>query len=184
MGTKRNNSSMKLFSLSMVVLATVEACNDGYAMKGGHCEDVDECSNGTHDCNPNGFRCLNTPGAFFCMKNDDQSDREAIKKALKKLRKARRARARAARKAAQAVQAAANSGSASSSQTSSSSGNGGGGGNNGGGNNGGGNNGAQGNQNGQGLQGAQPGQGAQGGAAQGGGDHVADHDTFGGMSED
>ena len=99
--------------------ASVEACEDGYAMTGGSCQDIDECSDGTENCEAN-RRCLNTPGSFFCRRTDAQSawsrsEKRAFRSAKRQIRQAanaaeaaERAAERAERAAERAAEAAAN----------------------------------------------------------------------------
>ncbi|MCA9578773.1 MAG: hypothetical protein KC668_25260, partial [Myxococcales bacterium] len=44
------------------------ACNAGYTGNGVTCSDVNECTNGTNNCNANAA-CTNTPGSFSCACN-------------------------------------------------------------------------------------------------------------------
>ncbi|XP_076804301.1 uncharacterized protein LOC143448433 isoform X2 [Clavelina lepadiformis] len=41
-------------------------CNPGFAGNGSQCLDVDECADGTHDCDPHVAICMNTIGSFTC----------------------------------------------------------------------------------------------------------------------
>lgn len=44
-------------------------CDDGYTDANNGCRDIDECANGTDDCDPNAT-CTNLPGSFDCACDD------------------------------------------------------------------------------------------------------------------
>ncbi|XP_077540561.1 uncharacterized protein LOC144152891 isoform X5 [Haemaphysalis longicornis] len=50
-------------------------CHEGYSLKDDKtsCEDVDECSERTHDCDDSREDCMNIPGSFKCIPKTDNS---------------------------------------------------------------------------------------------------------------
>jgi len=47
-------------------------CHKGFQSDGAGCVDIDECANGTDNCDPNAT-CVNTPGSFGCLCNTGYS---------------------------------------------------------------------------------------------------------------
>ena len=42
-------------------------CPDGFKGDGEHCENIDECAEETHDCNPVTGICFDNVGSFICQ---------------------------------------------------------------------------------------------------------------------
>ncbi|XP_028399458.1 uncharacterized protein LOC114522881 [Dendronephthya gigantea] len=45
-------------------------CDEGYTGDGAICDDIDECTQGLHDCSEENSECVNEPGTFRCQCKD------------------------------------------------------------------------------------------------------------------
>ena len=66
---KMMKAAVLTLALTCLNIGAVEAqCNPGYAGTGTSCSNINECAEGTHDCDTNA-RCADTDGSFTCTCN-------------------------------------------------------------------------------------------------------------------